>query len=369
MSSLFLEVPILTAIVWVGVAAAPWAKGLRTGPERAFVAASLLVGLWALADWVFYHSRSADGSAEFLAARVRMSILVFVSLGFFYFGRWLARSRGIVDLLALVPVAGTLAIVWTVALRPVNYDSSGVPFLVRDPLWYAAYQVQVGGYGVIAAYYIRWTLRRATFTSEATRTRLASILWILVIGLGMWVGSNVYAALSPGPTSPVVTVFPLVLGALLLVGFFRLDPQRFRRMIRKLLVTPARPTIAILYHNSGSPLAQVVLPGGRGLDPSALSDLAEAVDHVLTTALRSDAGALRQLRHGDFHLLFERGKFVTLVVVLEGPPSEGLRSEMRTAVRQFEATHGDRLGTWETAAAFADKALAALNEVLVPSVL
>src|SRR2546428_96837 len=97
---------------------------------------------------------------------------------------------GMSSLFLEVPIL--TAIVWAVALRPVNYDSSGVPFLVRDPLWYAAYQVQVGGYGVIAAYYIRWTLRRATFTSEATRTRLASILWILVIGLGMWVGSNVY---------------------------------------------------------------------------------------------------------------------------------------------------------------------------------
>ena len=149
----------------------------------------------------------------------------------------------------------------------------------------------------------------------------------------------------------------------------RLDPQRFRLALRKLLVTPARPTMAVLYHNSGEPLAEVVLAAGKELDAASLSDLAQAVDHVLARGLKSDPGSLRQMRHGDYHIVFERGQYVTLAAVLKGPPAEGLRSEMRMAVRDFESIDGGKLDTWESAAAYSKKAFAILDEVLSPQVL
>ena len=127
--------------------------------------------------------------------------------------------------------------------------------------------------------------------------------------------------------------------------------------------------MAILYHNSGHPIAQIVLSAGKELDASSLSDLAQAVDSVLTQGLKSDPGALRQMLHGDYHIVFERGRHVTMVAILKGPPSEGLRSEMRGAVRDFEAFGGARLETWESAATLSDKAFATLDEVLSPKVL
>jgi hypothetical protein len=75
------------------------------------------------------------------------------------------------------------------------------------------------------------------------------------------------------------------------------------------------------------------------------------------------------MRHGDYYIVFERGPHVTLVAVLKGPPSEGLRSEMRMAVRDFESIDGGKLDTWESAATFSDKAFATLEEVLSPTVL
>ena len=351
MSSPFVELPLASLAVWSGVAAWGWLKGLRTAPERAFTAGNVLVGAWAFADWLVYHiPESGDASLILLVVHVRMTLLVFTSLAFFYFGRWLVRPRGLVDGVALIPAAAAVGIVWTMAVRGVQY-ADGIPWIVREPVGYIAVQ------------------RRATFARGGTKRRLSAILWVLVIGLTMWGAGNVYGALSPGPTSPVVTLFPLLLGVLLLGAVVRIDPSRFRSAMRKLLVTPARPMMAILYHNSGSPLAEVILPGGKALDPADLSNLMQAVDHVLTTALKSDPGALRQLRHGDFYVLFERGANVTLVAVLEGPPSEGLRSEMRRAVRDFESIHDADLRTWETAAGLADQALSTLDELLVPSVL
>src|SRR5438309_12132308 len=86
-----------TAAVWFLIAVMPWLRGLRTAPEKAFTAASLLIGLWGLADWTFANS---PVDVAILAVKVRMTCLVLFSLAFLYFGGWLARPRGGLGLLS-----------------------------------------------------------------------------------------------------------------------------------------------------------------------------------------------------------------------------------------------------------------------------
>ncbi len=357
------------ALVWFLVAVVPWLRGLRTAPEKAFATAALLVGLWGLSDWAFLHTSQDTEALALLAVKARMTALVLASLAFLYFGRWLARPRGKADALPLGLAAAVLAIVWTVAVKDVHYPVGDIPWVEREPTWFAVYQITVAAYGLGTLYYLAWTLRYATFASEASRKRLRGVLWVFAMGLVVWVVTNIYGNLSPGPGGPAASAYPMILGVPLLIAVLRIDPRRFRRALRKLMVTPARPTMAVLYHNCGHPIAQIVLAGGRDLDAGSLSDLALAVDAVLTKGLKSDPGALRQMRHGDYYIVFERGDHVTLVAVLKGPPSEGLRSGMRMAVRDFESIGGGKLETWESATAFSDKAFATLDEVLSPTVL
>lgn len=361
----FLNLSLGTAFVWFLIALIPWLRGLRTAPEKAFAAAAALIGLLGLSDWVFFHSPE---SIALLAVKARMSALVVAALGFLYFGRWLARPRGKMDLLPLPVVAAVLAIIWTVAVRAVHYVD-GVPWVERDPVWFAAYQVTVGTLVIGTLYFLAWSLRNSDFASDASRNRLRAVLWVFALGLVAWVVTNIYGNLTQGPGTPISSVYPIVFGLPLLIAVLRVDPQRFRMALRRLLVTPARPTMAVLYHNSGHPIAQIVLEEGKELDADTLGDLAGAVDSVLTKGLKSDPGALRQMRHGDYYIVFERGPHVTLVAVLKGAPSEGLRSEMRMAVRDFESIDGGKLDTWESAAKFSDKAFATLDEVLSPKVL
>jgi len=138
--------------------------------------------------------------------------------------------------------------------------------------------------------------------------------------------------------------------------------------MRKLALPHSRPFAAVWLHNSGQPLAQLVLPGEAAPDPGGLGDLWKALDHVLSLWLKSGEGSLRELEHGEFSFLFERGHHLTLVVLLKGRPTEGLRSELRTAVRGFEARHGDRLDDPESAGSLAESALATLDDVLSPRI-
>ena len=146
------------------------------------------------------------------------------------------------------------------------------------------------------------------------------------------------------------------------------DTQSLAATMRRLAHPHSRPFAAIWLHNSGQPLAQLVLPGEAAPDPVGIGDLWKALDHVLAVWLKSDSGSLRELQHGEFSFLFERGHHLTLVVLLRGRPAEGLRSELRNAVRGFEARHGGRLDTPEAAGSLAESALATLDDVLSPRI-
>src|SRR2546428_11208902 len=76
-----------TTVVWFLIAVMPWLRGLRTAPEKAFTAASLLIALWGLADWVFANS-SAD--VAILAGEGPVTCLLLSSPAVLFFGRLLA---------------------------------------------------------------------------------------------------------------------------------------------------------------------------------------------------------------------------------------------------------------------------------------
>ena len=112
-----------------------------------------------------------------------------------------------------------------------------------------------------------------------------------------------------------------------------------------------------------------MLPGEASPDAATLADLSQAIDHVLVEGLHSGPGALRQLQHEKHSFVFEKGRDLTLVVLLRGSPSQGLRSELRSTVRGFEDAHRTELESWESASALAEEALNALDEVLTPQIL
>jgi len=366
LTDVLLHMPLLSGLVWLANGVWPWWRGLRTTPEKAFVAASLLLGTWALLDWLFFHM--SDLASALVISKVRITVFSFAWLGFLYFGRWLSRARSWFDYLAILPVLGSVVISWTVLTSSAYATSSG-PRLVRDTVWYTIFLVQTAAYIGLAFSYIAWDLRKASFSTSATRRKLTAIFAALVITMAAWLVTNAYNNLVQNGAFPALSSILVVPGVLVLVFLAPVSKKDLLAIMRRLSVTPARPFASIWFHNSGQPLAQVVLPGEAAPDPATLSDLAQAVDHVLVEGLRSNPGSLRQLQHERHSFVFEKGRYITLVVLVRGRPTEGLRSEVRNTVREFEGIHGERLATWESASAVADEALTALDEVIAPKAL
>jgi hypothetical protein len=352
-----LHIPLVSAIVWLANGLWPWIRGLRTSPEKAFVAASLLLGLWAFLDWVFLHTRDAD--LALLVSKVRITVFALAWLAFFYFGRWLTRTRSWIDYLAILPVLGSIAISWTVLTSHVDV-SSWYPIVRRDRALYAVFLAQTAAYIALAFGYIGWDLRRATFSSKATRYKLTAIFLALVLTMIAWLSTNAYNNLFATGGYPALSSILVIPGILVLVFLAPESTENLLAILRRLSVTPSRAFAAMWFHNSGQPLAQVVLPGEAAPDAATLADLTRAVEQVLAAG----TATVRQLRDGGQSFLFEKGHHLTLVVLVRGNPSEGLRSELRNTVRGFEERHGDRLTTWESASTRAEEALDTLEGVL-----
>ena len=366
LADLALDLPLASGIVWLANGLWPWFRGLRTSPERAFVAASVLLGTWALLDWLFLHTTDLD--LAILISKVRITAFSLTWLMFLYFGRWLSRTRSWADYLAILPVLVSIVLSWTVITNGA-YLVDGIPRLRRDPGWYAVFFVQTAVYLALAFGYIGWDVWKAEFAAAATRNKLAAIFSALVITMGVWMSTNAWASLTQNGGFPALSSVLVVPGVLVLAFLAPFSRKDLVAMWRKLQVSPSRPFAAIWFHNSGQPLAQVVLPGEASPDAATLADLSQAIDHVLVEGLHSGPGALRQLQHEKHSFVFEKGRDLTLVVLLRGSPSQGLRSELRGTVRGFEDAHRTELESWESASALAEEALNALDEVLTPQIL
>lgn len=355
-----LHIPLASAAIWIANGLWPWARGLRTSPEKAFVLASLLLGLWALLDWVFLHMRVADPAL--LVSKVRITAFSVAWLAFLYFGRWLTRTRSWVDYAAILPVVGSIVISWTVLTSGVDV-SSWYPRVIRDRGWYAAFLAQTATYIALAFGYIGWDLRRATFSSKSTRYKLTAIFTALVLTMIAWLSTNAYNNLLATGGFPALSSILVIPGILVLVFLAPVSTENLIAMLRRLGVAPSRPFAAMWFHNSGQPLAQVVLPGEPPPDADTLADLSRAVEQVLAAGLPAEP---MLVRHERRVFVFEKGDHLTLVVLVRGRPSEGLHSELRNTVREFEGRHRDRLATWESASTRAEEALDALEGVLNP---
>jgi len=365
---ILLQIPLISGLVWLANGAWPWFRGLRTSPERAFVAGSLLLGMWALLDWVFLNM--TDMTLALLVSQVRLSVFCFSWLAFLYFGRWLSRTRSWIDYALIPPVIASVVICWTVLnVRAPEMTPLGYPRVFRDVTWYSVFLLQTATYIALAFTYIGWDLSKASFSSQATRHKLEAIFAALVITMAAWLSTNAYNNLTRSPNFPALSSILLAPGFLVLLFLSPGSTKSLLAALRRASVTPARPFAAIWFHNSGQPLAQVVLPGEAASDAATLSDLSREVDHVLVEGPGSNPGTLHQLEHESHSFVFEKGHHVTLVILVRGRASESLRSEMRTALRGFEADHKDKLGTWEAASTVAEQALDALDEVITPRVL
>jgi len=84
------------------------------------------------------------------------------------------------------------------------------------------------------------------------------------------------------------------------------------------------------------------------MDNQLLSGMLTAIQSFIQEAFREgDEGRLSEMSFGKNQILIERGKWISIAVVIHGVPPIGARAEVAFAVQSIEELHGSRLAAWD----------------------
>jgi predicted regulator of Ras-like GTPase activity (Roadblock/LC7/MglB family) len=117
---------------------------------------------------------------------------------------------------------------------------------------------------------------------------------------------------------------------------------------RKQTATRSPVNAAFLHSKQGLLVASKVRPGQKTADEDLLVATLNVIQNFMTISFRMLKGKrLRSISQGDLTLVTEAGRDLLLTVVIQGEDSEGLRAEMREALKNFEESNRTLFRHWD----------------------
>jgi hypothetical protein len=329
--------------------------GLTSPFVRALAVFCLLVSAWSLLDWYFLSFMDAnDELAVIVVSNVRASILAVSSLVILLASKWITRGHSHYDWLLVLPVAGSLAIVWSGMTTGVQSAPWG-PQLVRDPIRYALFVIQAAVYFVAA---IIFALSLAVGGRDVpARLRRPALLSIgsLVVFVVLWLSTNVYTGLAQAAGQPLFSSVLFIPALMDVLAFAGRTPQEMGELFRALSAVERRVLGLYVFYRTGEPLVAVGASRSLPIEAEQLEGILNIVGNFVETSMRRFRGYTTTSMNFDrLGILAVRGESVIVAAVFEGPAYDALRSELRRSMQAFEAAHRPELATWEGASRIAD---------------
>lgn len=101
-----------------------------------------------------------------------------------------------------------------------------------------------------------------------------------------------------------------------------------------------------LVHKDGRLVTTYTSGEVRTKDSYSVTAMLTTIQDFVGDALENK-GSLKTLEHGRLRIIIETGDLLYLAVVLAGEVPEGLRAEMKKALKEIETDHGDRFRGWD----------------------
>ena len=364
--SIILWSPAIGAGAWLAVAAYLLVqRRYRTWTEVFFLGLCLSTAAYGLSDLVFFNM-SAQPELR-LAASASLSSLTFASFFIYLYGVSLYRRFQWLLLVAFPPVAFFVATFSEDMFTGFqSIYGGGAPYApVYNPAWLypwialAAALVALGTYGVSMAYV---EVRRQS-------PRLARRILMTLIGflIAVVAGSltNTYLAITGEGSPPLFSTFLAIPGVLI---FFAVTPSASTRVNEVLLRRKAAQYDAkgaFLTYSDGTLIGSQLAPGEEMIDADSFSATLDVIQNFMRTSFPTLRGKwLKSIRHGDYTLVMERGKYVCLTLVLGGEENDQLRRRMQDLLIQYERDNGATLSRWRGVSADAIGTEALLGTLL-----
>jgi len=347
---------LVSAVLWFSVAMGAFGRyGLTSPFVRALALFCSLVGAWSLLDWYFLSLMDAnDQLAAIVVSNLRASILALSSLVVLLASKWITRGHSRYDWLLALPVAGSLAIVWSGMTVSTQLTSWG-PQLLRDPIRYVVYVIQALVYFVAAiTFALSVAVGRPDVPPRLSRPALLSIGG-LVVFVVLWLSTNVYTNLTQASGQPLFSAVLFIPALMDVLAFARRTPEEMGELFRAVSKVERRALGLYVFYRTGEPLVAVGASRSLPIEAEQLEGVLSIVgDFVETSMRRFRRYAVTSMQFDRLGILAVRGEFVIVAAVFEGPAYDALRSELRRSMEAFEQSHRSELATWEGASRIAD---------------
>ncbi len=358
--------PLATAGVWWALAVYQiYRDRYRTWTERFFLSGCLFIGAYALADVFFFNVPTADQAA--FVALVSFTVLAVAISSFFLFALVFYTRMRRAYWLTLLPAVAVIAAVWLGLLGSIDalFDNGEPPWVGRwNTLVFTAW-VGVGlGYAILAAYFLLRTYREVAAQTTRLRRRILGLILSACIALVMGGLTNILRGFTQEPILPLFSTGLLLPGLVSFVALSPASPERFSVAVRRWKSSRYNIMAAFLIFQDGTLIGAKVQPGEKVIDQDLFGATLDVIQNFMRTSFPALHGSLRQIKHGDFTLVMERGKYAYMTVILKGEENDQLRRHMRDVLLSYEHDNEPVLKEWRGMPSEAIGTDAMLNSLL-----
>ncbi len=340
--------PLATVGVWWALAAYQvYRDRFRTWTERFFLTACIFTGGYALAD-VFFFTAPDVGSAG-IAAQVGFSLLTVASTCIFLFALVFYTRMRRAYLLAFLPAAAAIFLVWTNLVDQILplVDPTGPPWVGHwNQAVFIGWAVLCFGFALLAAVYLVRTYLEVADQTQHLRRRMLGILASALLAVVLGAYTNLARGISGEATLPLFSTGLVFPG---LVSFMTLSPmttERFSVAVRRWKASRYDIKAAFLIFSDGTLISSKVRPGENVIDQDLFGATLDVIQNFMRTSFPGLRGSLSVIKHGEYTLVMERGKYAYLTVVLQGEENDQLRRHMRDTLLEYEHDNQPVLADW-----------------------
>ncbi len=339
--------PLGSVAVWWGLAAYQVHRDrYRTWTEAFFLAGCIFLGGYALADAFFFNVLYENQAV--LAALIGFSLLTLAVVFLFLFALVFYTRMRRTYLLAFLPAVGLIAFVWLYLVEAVTGlgGGPGPPWIgTWDSTVFTVWVLGTTVYGLLAAYFLLRTYREVADQSTHLRRRMLGLLAAALITVALASTNTIRGLIG-------IQILPLFSTALVIPGvvsFLTLSPfstERFSVAVRRWKASRYDIKAAFMIFTDGTLIGAKVRPGEKVIDQDLFSATLDVIQNFMRTSFPTLRGSLSAIKHGDYTLVMERGKYAYLTVILQGEENDQLRRHMRDVLLQYERDNQPVLADW-----------------------
>ncbi len=354
--------PLATAIVWWSLAAYQvYRDRFRTWTEVFFLATCLLAGAYAFSDTLFFTVPTADEAM--LAAKASFSVLLLAIFFLFLFALVFYTRMRRTYLATIAPAVAVIVLLWLYLVPAGNINgqppitslnpncqppNAGCPPWVGnwDPATFTVYVIVAIGYSIAAALSLYLTYHEVARQTAKLRRRMLGLFVATVLCLVLATMTNTLRVYTNQQVLPLFSTALVLPGVVAFVTLSPMTRERFSVAVRRWKASRYDIKAAFVIFTDGTLIGAKVKPGEKVIDQDLFGATLDVIQNFMRTSFPTLRGSLSAIKHGDYTLVMERGKYAYLTVILQGEENDQLRRHMRDILLDYERRNQPILEDW-----------------------